>query len=178
MIRKEETVTIGKFQKTHALKGELNAIIDIDPSYFEDGHPVIVETDGILVPFFAESIRPKGKHSFLIKLEGVENESEASSFVNHEIMMLKKDAQEWLGDVDSEDYDSLIGYKVIDSATGKEIGEIEDIYDETDNILFSVSYGNESVLIPASEDLIEEIDDDLHTITIHIPEGLLEININ
>ena len=63
MIKKEDIVAIGKFQKTHALKGELNALLDIDGDYAADGHPLIIDIDGIYVPFYAETVRPKGAES-------------------------------------------------------------------------------------------------------------------
>ena len=34
MIEKDELLPVGKFRRTHALKGELNATIDIDPDFF------------------------------------------------------------------------------------------------------------------------------------------------
>ena len=74
MIKEEDTLIIGKFQKTHALKGELNAIIDIDPECFVEGKPLIVEIDGILVPFYVDTYRKKGSLSILIKLDGIESE--------------------------------------------------------------------------------------------------------
>ena len=42
MIKEEDTIKIGKFQKTHALKGELNALLDIDPEYFTDKYKITI----------------------------------------------------------------------------------------------------------------------------------------
>ena len=39
MIKEEELIEIGKFQKTHALKGELNALLDVGPEYLEERQP-------------------------------------------------------------------------------------------------------------------------------------------
>lgn len=177
MIRKEEIVPIGKFQKTHALKGELNMLSDIDIDYFQQGNPMIIENDGIYVPYFAESIRKKGSVSYLVKLAGVESEEEASQFVNKTINILKEDAEDLI-EVESEEH-LLIGYTVIDVNEHKAIGKIVDIEDSTSNVLFIIETkeGNE-IMIPANEDLIKEIDEENETITMHIPEGLLDINNN
>lgn len=51
MIEEKDIKAIGKFQKTHALKGELNAILDIDSEYVSEGNAVVVDIDGIFVPF-------------------------------------------------------------------------------------------------------------------------------
>ena len=69
MIKEEEIIEIGKFQKTHALKGELNALLDVGAEYLEDGNPLVIPVDGLFVPFYAESVRPKGTTSFLVKLK-------------------------------------------------------------------------------------------------------------
>ena len=58
MIEVNDIVAIGKFQKTHALKGELNAILEIDSEFLEEGNAIIaihefdqplvgVESDGL-----------------------------------------------------------------------------------------------------------------------------------
>lgn len=176
MIREEDIIKIGKFQKTHALKGELNMISDVDPQYFVEGNPLIIRYDGILVPFYVDTVRPKGSVSYLVKLQGVNSEEEASEFVNHEIYMLKRDSEQWLEE-EYIDSDSLIGYKVIDISTGNELGTVEGIDDSTANILFIVkSSDGEEIYIPANDDFITDIDDEFKLIRMSLPEGLLEIN--
>lgn len=176
MIEKKDITPIGKFQKTHALKGELNAILDIDPEYFLTGNPLIVEIDGIFVPFYAETIRNKGTYSYLIKLQGIDQEETAREFVNKEILMLTKDADDWL-DAEEEDIDGFIGYSVINKLTDENIGKIEFINQETENILFGIKDSNSDIFyIPAVEDFISEIDYEGKRIKMDLPEGLLEIN--
>lgn len=176
MIKREELFQIGKFQKTHALKGELNMISDLPVEYFEEGHPMIVEYDGIFVPYFINSIRPKGSTTFLVKIDGIESEEEASQFVNKEIYVLKNEAEEWL-DEDLTDSSEFEDYEIIDSSTGFAIGKIEYVDDSTSNILFVAKnkYGEE-IIVPATEDFIEEIDDERKIIKMNLPEGLLSIN--
>lgn len=176
MIREEDVINIGKFQRTHALKGELNMISDVDPEYFMEGNPLIIKYDGILVPFYIETVRPKGSVSYLVKLTGIDTEEEAAQFVNHEIYMLKKDASDWM-DEDYVDSDSLIGYNIIDVATGDDLGVVEGIDDSTANILFLVRQKNgEELYLPASDDLITDIDEEYKLIRMTLPEGLLDIN--
>lgn len=176
MIKEEEVIIIGKFQKTHALKGELNMICDIEPEYFQEGNPLIVKYDGIMVPYYIESIRQKGTTSYLVKISGIETEEEASLFVNKEIGILKKDAEEWLDEelVDSNDF---IGYTVVDYDSGTKIGEIKIIDDSTANLLFIVENNDgEEIYIPANNDLIRDIDEDMKSITMILPEGIVELN--
>lgn len=178
MIKKEELISVGKFQKTHALKGELNMISDIDPDYYAGGNPMIVDYDGIFVPYFVESVRPKGSTSYLVKIKGVDSEAEASNFVNKEIYMLKKDAEDWIDEI-IEERDALIGYIVVDSTTGTQLGEIEDVEDSTSNVLLIVkNKDGEELYIPFNEDFIVNMDEDNGIIEMDLPSGLLDINKN
>ena len=54
----------------------------------------------------------------------------------------------------------------------KKVGVIASIDDSTANILFELEDGR---LIPASEELITDIDKDKKTITINLPEGILDL---
>ena len=179
MIEKKDIVEIGKFQKTHALRGELNAILHIPEEYVEDGNPLVLEVDGIFVPFYAESIRPKGSTSYLIKLEGINTQEEAQEVVNSLIYAPKAEVEEYIGDEEGEVYfnDDLAGYRVVDEALG-EIGVVERVDDSTDNVLLVVeSSAGDEVFIPFVESFIREIDDEGEEIICSLPEGLVELNV-
>lgn len=174
MINKNNLIEIGKFQKTHALKGELNAILDIPEEYVEDGNPLVIETDGIPVPYYAESVRPKGSASFLIKLEGVDTVEDAAELVNSPISVPKDILQEYVGDVMFED--DLEGFKVIDTHFG-EIGELEYIDDSTENELMVVrTPDDEEIYIPLVDDFIINIDEENKEIHTSLPEELITLN--
>ncbi|MDE6338284.1 MAG: ribosome maturation factor RimM [Muribaculaceae bacterium] len=175
MIDKKDLIEVGKFQKTHALKGEFNAILDIDPEYVEDKCPLIIEIDGIPVPFYAESIRPKGASSFLIKLEGIDNVEEANELVNSVIYAPRKDVEDYMGE-ELLLGDDLEGFRVVDKDLG-EIGELESIDDSTENQLFIVrTHDGEEVFIPIVDDFIVDIDQENRIINTSLPEGLVELN--
>ena len=179
MIESKDTTAVGRFQKTHALKGELNAILDVDAEFFSDGNPAIVEIDGILVPFYMDSIRPKGSTSYLVKLDGIDSEDEARQFVNHTIYAEKSKLAEYL-DVDEEeirDSDDLEGYKVVDHTSGDIIGTVSSLDTSTANTLFIVDNENgDQIFIPAVDDLITEIDDENRIIYMNLPQGLIDLN--
>lgn len=179
MIEQKNITAIGKFQKTHALKGELNAILDVDSTFLSEGNAIIVELDGIFVPFYASGIRPKGNTSYLVKLDGIDSEEEARRFVNKIIYALKSELAPFL-EVEEEDIadeDDLIGYEIIDYDSNKVIGEIEDINSSTSNLLFIVvSPTGDTVYIPAAEEFIIEINDENKKIFMRLPEGLIELN--
>ena len=175
MIDKNRITEIGKFQKTHALRGELNALLNIDEAYVEDGNPLIIDMEGIPVPFYAESIRPKGATSFLIKLKGIDDVDEANQLVNKDIFALRGDLEPYIEDGDMLQ-DDIIGYEVEDENFGL-IGKLEYIEDSTQNELLVVrTSGDEEIFIPLVSDFIKEIDEEHSRIITSLPEGLVNLN--
>lgn len=176
MIRKEDTVEIGKFLKTHALKGELNVMLDVETEFLTDGNPVIVEIDGILVPFYADTVRPKGSESALVKLSGVDSQEMAQKFVNKPIYGLRENLVDYFDDPDMELKADFIGFRIVDSNLG-DIGIVVDVDDSTANVLFIVEASDGRIIyIPVAEEFINAIDDEREVIEMTLPEGLLDIN--
>lgn len=175
MINKDRITEIGKFQKTHALRGELNAILNIDEGYVEDGNPLIIEIDGIPVPFYAESIRPKGATSYLIKIKGIDDVEEANQLVNKEIFALRSNLDDYIEEGDMLQ-DDLIGFEVDDEHFGR-IGTLEYIDDSTQNELLVVKTDeDEEIMIPLVADFIKEIDEENSLIITSLPDGLVNLN--
>ena len=65
-----------------------------------------------------------------------------------------------------------MGFDIVEASTHTSIGRIAAIDDSTLNILFVLEDGR---LIPANDDLVTNIDMTNQTITMNIPQGLLEI---
>ncbi len=176
MINKEDIVEIGRFQKTHALKGELNALLDIDGDYFVDGHALIVSIDGIFVPFYADTVRPKGSESYLVKLNGVDTQEQAQQFVNKEIYGLRENLVDYYDDPDLEMVDDFIGYKIMDSSLG-EVGKVVDVDDSTANVLLIVeSPDGRRIFVPVAEEFINAVDEHKQVIETSLPDGLINLN--
>lgn len=179
MISQNDLKEVGKFQKTHALKGELNALLNIDSEYLTEGNAILVDIDGIYVPFYASSVRPKGSQSYLVKLDGIDSEKEARGFVNKTIYALRNQLAPFLDLEEDEiyDQDDLEGYTIIDSDTDEPIGEIIHVDTATENVLFVVeSVAGEEIYIPAVDDFIIEIDEENKIIKMRLPEGLIDLN--
>ncbi|MCM1490599.1 MAG: ribosome maturation factor RimM [Muribaculum sp.] len=179
MITDGEISAVGKLQKTHGLKGELNMLLDITPEYFSSGNPAIIEIDGIFVPFYTESIRKKGSFSHLVKFEGIDSEFEAKKIVNKTIYALRNKLKEYISDNFDEEVellDDLVGWTIEDSETGV-VGSIVDIDTNTENELFIVQApdGN-TIYIPLTEDFIDEMDEENHIIRMTLPYGLTDLN--
>ena len=187
MITEKEIIEAGKFLKPHALKGEMNAFCEYDNDILEQGFPLIVDMDGIYVPFYVKSVRPKGLHGSLILIDGVESVDDTSRFINKPFYLMRSDVAEYM-EVEEDELDQaddFIGYLVEDPEAGV-VGKVVDVDDSTANILLVVQPdeedGEDVIYIPFAEDLIEDVedyDDDSEIpgkIIMKIPEGLLDIN--
>ena len=65
-----------------------------------------------------------------------------------------------------------MGFEIVNAANKETVGRVAAIDDSTVNILFELEDGT---LIPASDDLIEEIDAEQQIIKMNIPQGLLAL---
>lgn len=168
MIKREDLISIGQTGKAHGLDGEITLNYDADLYEPDEDDCLFIETEGIVVPFFIERARIKTDGKALLKLEGVDQEAQARELVNCETFRERTEDDEDLALIG--DYEQ--GYTLVDAETGKTIGEIDHIDDETANLLFVLKDGT---LIPASEELINKVDTEQHRISMHVPEGLLEL---
>ncbi len=179
MIEEKDITPVGKFQRTHALKGELNLILDIDPEFFEEGaNPMIVEMDGCLIPFYAESIRTKGQTSYLVKLERIDTEEQARQYVNKTVNALKSELKDFMAEMGEDLFtsDDWNGFEVVDSTLGN-LGKLERIDDSTANILMVIETPEgDELYIPLAEEFLEDVDNDSRVIKVNLPDGLVDLN--
>ena len=169
MIRQEEVYKIGKLGKTHGVKGEISFLFDDDVFDRMDADYLILEIDGILVPFFIEEYRFRTDSNALMKFDGIDTQERARELTGCDVYFRRDIADE---DSEHVSWAELIGYRLIDAASGAEVGTIASVDDSTINILFELEDGK---LIPASEELITNVDTSKHQIAINLPEGILEL---
>jgi 16S rRNA processing protein RimM len=169
VIKEEEVYKIGKLGKTHGVRGEISFLFDDDVFDRTDADYLILRIDGILVPFFIEEYRFKSDANAIVKFEGLDTQERARELTGCDVYFPRSLAEGDEGDIS---WNILIGFDLIEADSGRTIGRIASIDDSTLNILFCLDDGH---LIPASDDLITAIDQQAHTITMHIPEGLLEL---
>lgn len=134
MIRPEEIIPAGVFNKTHGIKGELSATFghDVEPDTLRC---LFVDMDGIPVPFFIESSRPRTADTWLVTLDGIDSEEKARPFVGKQFGIHADDLpepEELDPDADGFYASDLIGFSISDSTLG-ELGEITDVNDQTEN---------------------------------------------
>ena len=169
MIKKEEVYKIGRLGKVHGIRGEVSFLFDDDVFDRVDADYLILDIDGILVPFFIEEYRFKSDANALMKFDGIDTMERARELTGCDVYFPRE-----LSDEDNEhiSWAEIVGYKLVDAETGTTVGTIASVDDTTINTLFELEDGR---LIPASEELIQNIDTKKHQIETKLPEGILEL---
>ena len=173
MIRRDEVYKIGKLGKPHGVKGEITFAITDDVFDRVDAEYLVLDIDGILVPFYLEEYRFKNDENVLVKFEDIDTQEQARNYTGCEVFFPRH-----LSDSDEENmsWAEIIGFHLVDAVSGKVVGTIEHVDDSTLNLLFEVTTdAGDEILIPASNDLIEEVSAEKKEIRMAIPEGLLEL---
>lgn len=169
MIKKEDVYRIGQIGKPHGVKGELSFHFEDDVFDRTDADYLILEVDGILVPFFFEEYRFRTDVTAYIKFCDVDTEVQARELTGSEVFFPRSVAHQ---DGTCRSWAQLLGFSLIDATTGHQIGVIQSIDNTTLNVLFELEDGK---LIPANEELITSIDGEKRQIFITLPEGLLDL---
>ena len=173
MIRKEDVFKIGRLGKPHGIKGELSFMFTDDVFDRVDADYIVVETDGILVPFYIEEYRFRTDETALLKLEGIDTMDRAREFTNCDVFFPRE-----LAEADDREltWAQIVGFTLVDDIYNKVIGSVRSVDDSTQNILFEVeSPEGKSLLVPAAEDLITDVDQEKKQIRVQLPEGLLAL---
>ena len=179
MIQESQLIEVGYITKLHGLKGEMQATVT-DPVFDEVKKcPYLVcQLDGIYVPFFIQNYRFRSDTSMLLTFEDIDTQEKAQPFCGQTLYFDRRcftmqEAKDY--DAAVEEELGYIGYQLIDTELGL-IGEITGIDDQTANVLFLVDRNGEELMIPAADDLVEEIDDEARTILMHLPVGLINMD--
>lgn len=173
MIKRETVYKIGVIGKPHGVRGEVCIRFADDVFDRVGADYLLLDMEGILVPFFMEEYRFRTDETVLVKFGDIDTEERARELTGAEVYFPRSLAEEEDGQVS---WAQSIGYSLVDSRTGKVIGHIETVDETTLNTLFDVTTDDgKQLLIPAGEDLIREVDTEKRIIKMEIPDGLLEL---
>lgn len=168
MIRLEEISPIGIFGKTHGIKGEINLELNVD--FDLDNTPyIIVDIDGIFVPFFINDYRYKSDTVALVQFEDINTEERVRPFFGKKAYVKKEVLDD--GEEDELSINYYVGFTML-TPQRTVIGQIVEIDDSTANVLFVL---DNDALVPVGAVEVLDLDPDRHTMIVEVPEGLLDI---
>ncbi len=111
----------------------------------------------------------------ILKFAGVDSIAEAEPLRRAEVRIPREE----LGEAPEGEYfyDDLIGCRMIEDGSGRELGEIRDIYEPGGALLFSViGRQGKELLVPFADDICLEVDIEARRIRVRLPQGLEELN--
>lgn len=171
-IPKADCEKIGFFRKTHGVHGDL--VLEFEPKFeysLEESERLFVELEGLLVPFFISDngFRFTSSKSGIVTFEWVNTEKYAKRLVGSSIYLFKKE----IIDQPEESEFILEGFLLIDEKLG-EIGMINQVDNYSGNIVLTVNYRGNEILIPYNNEIAVSLNETQKTITLILPEGILE----
>ena len=168
-----ETFKIGRLGKTHGVKGELTFHFTDDVFDRVEADYVFVETEGLLVPFFFDEYRFRNEETALVKFEGIDDATRAAQLTGCDVFFPRELTDSGDGELT---WTEIVGFTIADSISGQTVGEVTGVDLSTINTLFEVvTPEGTSLLVPATDDFIDDIDREQRLITMRLPEGLLEL---
>ena len=171
----EDCFQLGYIIKPHGIHGALSIYMDTDnPTHYKDIESVYVETQHKLIPFFVEHLHIAGNRASMI-LHDVDCIEAASAYKGCSLylpltMLPPLEDQQFY-------YHEIVGYAVQEASFG-ELGVVTNVYEASGNDLLVIEYKNNEVLVPLRDEFILKIDKQAKLISLHLPEGLIDIYLN
>jgi 16S rRNA processing protein RimM len=169
----ENFVKIGTFLRPHGIAGTLVLAFEQEwEEAVENARVMLVETDGLPVPWFVTSdgIRIITSQTALVDLEWIDDHQAAKKLCGNPVYLEKSPtfAMSDPGPVE------LTGYSLLDTG-GQVIGNIAGLEDYAGNIVLLIETGSGEKLVPYHPDFVRNIDKTGKKLTLQLPEGLLDI---
>ena len=172
-IDKNDFFPIGSIVKPHGLKGDM--ILEVEEGFegiLEDSAYLLVEVEGGLVPFFISEtgINFRTATSISLAFDDLDSAEKVRTYCGCQIFLHKDAVQEEV----IEEFNELMGVVVFDKDRGK-LGEIIRVDDFSGNVVLTIQYGTHEILIPLSEELIIQFDQDKKELYLDCPDGLIDL---
>ncbi len=172
-MAKTDRVLIGEVVKPHGLRGELcvNWYAD-SPELCGELPRVWLEPPGGTARAFAVQAWRMHQKRLLLTLQGISGRDQAEAWRGAAILARAEDLPApGEGEIFLHD---LIGLRVVD-AGGREIGRIESIMTEPQEVWAIRGVGGEEILFPARPEFVERFDLAAGVVAVAPPPGLLDL---
>ena len=172
-MKKQDCFLFGTIFKLHGYKGDVNIYNDNDiPLIFTDIDFFYIEENKELIPYFADSVRPKKKKILLVKFEDVDSEEVALKILKRKVYLHNK----FLPKIEDINPDKLIvGFDVIDKTLGK-VGIVDFVNEKTAQKLIIVKDGEKEFFIPFHDNFVTNINLEKKVLEIDVSQELIDIN--
>ena len=178
MIRNNEVFKIGYITKHRGLRGEVEMSFTDDCFDTGSAEYLVLDMDGILVPFFWEEYKFKNDDTIILKFEDIDTQEQAAKLVGKSVFYPK----ECLASIEDGDTQTLSSYRAltgfqVSNENDEDMGYILHVDDSSENILLTIEMPNgKEIMIPFHNDFLLDFNIQERTLKMDIPEGLLQLN--
>ena len=168
-----EVIQLGKIGSTHGLDGRLVLLHHLgDNKALKSLNCVFVELRReSYIPFFIKSQKSVAEGEVLLQFDEVETVEEAKKLAGKQVY-LEVGQYEKVRPKNAPI--NFVGFQVIDQDFGA-LGKVADLLETPGQLLASVFHNHKEVLIPLNDHTIAKVDVATKTISVRLPEGLLDV---
>jgi len=170
-----QLVPIGRILKTIGYQGGL--LVDTYPGLETTWSLIdkcLMQIDGVWAPFFMVSKEEKSE-GVLVIFEDLEDNKLAKSLIHQEVFVLQSQIMIGIAETEeSEEINTWIGFTIHDLHTdfSAVISRIEEMPSQ---LLAFVEFNGKEIALPLAEELIVGLDPVQKSVTLDLPDGILEL---
>jgi len=167
---------LGKIVAAHGLKGELVLQHELGKKTDLKKLPALfleLKKDSF-VPYFIRKAKGTTEKESLLLLEEIDTREKAQQLVGKLCWLPEEQFKQY---ADKQAPASLLGYQIAEEEEGlkKILGTIEEVIEQPQQLLCRILLKGKEVLIPLNESTLLAIDHQAKTVSVQLPEGLLDI---
>lgn len=164
--------SIGKVVASFGIQGELVVRHALGKKTALKGlETIFIEVrKGEFLPYFIKAARAKSDTEVLLQLEGVSSREQAQRLSQKEVWLEESDFKRYADQAASI---SLLGFHIIHQEVN--LGEILEVIEQPHQVLCRIDLNGKEALIPVHSGSLLSMDPRKKTVTLNLPEGLLDL---
>lgn len=166
----KQFLEVGKVNNTHGIRGELKFTLWCDDINYLKQLNVLYLDDKGEKPVKIISVRPQ-KNIAILKLENINTIEQAEELKGRVLYCNRGDA---VIDENANYIADLIGCYVVDIDTEEEYGQVKDVLNYGSCDIYDIESWGRHTLIPATPDIVKEINTEYQVIRIKKMKGLFD----
>jgi 16S rRNA processing protein RimM len=135
---------------------------------------VMIEIDGLPVPFFVEDFEEKTSDTLILSLEDLGSEESVKELIGCRVFISKNHIRFTDHRVSIHQLSLVTGYTVIDKNSGK-LGHLEEIINIELNPLLRILGKSKEILLPFQPEFVTGIDPVKKIVYVSAPSGLIDL---
>ena len=170
----EDLLQVGVITTTHGVRGEVKVFPTTDDANrFKKLKEVILDTGKEQLPLEIAQVK-FFKNLVILKFKGIDNINDIEKYKGKSLYVTREHAVK----LKKDEYfiADLIGMRAV-TEEGEELGTIKDVLQTGENDVYIIKKdGEDELLVPAIKDCVKNVDIEGGVMTLHLLEGLRDIN--